>query len=148
MFILLLFSSFTAKRSCWQAEVRRAGPAGRNGGPCKLCQAFLLLRQEVRRKSLILNPQQLGSVGGPTFKVNSPCFWPLHTRKPVSPGDLSEGSSGPVKQSHQLSGAVGNGAPAQGAINRSRVSQAWHWWWNTEDQRNKPDVRVSAGRTL
>lgn len=114
MFILLLFSSFTANRSCWQAEVRRAGPAGRNWGLCKLCQAFLLLWQVVWRKSLILNPRQLGSVRGPTFKVNAPWFWPLHLRKSKNLGDLPEGCSGSAQQSLQPSEAVGNGAPAGG----------------------------------
>lgn len=56
LFILLLLSSFTAHRSCWQAEVRRAVPTGRSLGRSKLCWAFLLLRQVVWGKFLILNP--------------------------------------------------------------------------------------------
>lgn len=88
VFILLLFSSFTTPRFCWQTG-EGAGPAGRTEGQASTAQPSCYGSRWPGRV-LDLEPRQLGSVGGLTFKVSSPWFWPLPLRKPVSPGDLPE----------------------------------------------------------
>lgn len=84
LFIVLLFLSPTVSRSCWQAELWRPGQkfAASSQGSAGLPTSAAGGLGEV----LDLEPGQLGSAGGPAFKVDSPGFWPFQLSKCVSPG--------------------------------------------------------------